>query len=200
MTEIIAGVDEAGVCPIAGPVVAAAVIFNPEHKVYKLNDSKILSEKQREILYKKIIKRALNYSIGIATVEEIDRLNIFHATMLAIERAITGLTLRPSQVLIDGRAAPKIDYNMQTIVGGDRTVKIISAASIIAKVTRDRIMTEYHEQFPDYYFHKHKGYPTKEHQKRLEEFGVCPIHRRSFNRVKNRLEASLNIIKESEAV
>lgn len=187
MTEFIAGVDEAGVCPIAGPVVAAAVILNPLRKVYKLDDSKLLSPKIREILYKKITKHALDYSVGISTVEEIDRLNIFHATMLAIERAITGLKLKPSEVLIDGRAAPKIDYNMRTIVGGDRTVKIISAASIIAKVTRDKIMTEYHKEFPDYHFHKHKGYPTKEHQMRLQEFGVCPLHRRSFNRVKNRL-------------
>lgn len=187
MTEIIAGVDEAGVCPIAGPVVAAAVILNPKRKIYKLNDSKLLSAKQRETLYKKIIERSISYSIGIASVEEIDRLNIFHATMLAQERAIIGLTIKPSQVLIDGRVGPKISYNIKTIVGGDRIVKIISAASIIAKVTRDKIMGEYHEQYPDFLFDKHKGYPTKEHQKRLQEFGVSPIHRRSFNRVKNRL-------------
>lgn len=187
MSEIIAGVDEAGVCPIAGPVVAAAVILNPKRKIYKLDDSKILSPKMREILFKKITMHALDYSIGISSVEEIDDLNIFHANMLAMERAITGLKLRPSQVLIDGRAAPKIDYNMQTIVGGDRIVKIISAASILAKVTRDKIMTEYHKEYPGYNFHKHKGYATKEHQKSLQELGVCPIHRRSFNRVKNRL-------------
>ena len=161
MIEILAGVDEAGVCPIAGPVVAAAVIMNPEHQVYKLRDSKLLSAKQREILYQKITERALDFSVGIASVEEIDRLNIFHATMLAMERAIKGLSLKPSQVLIDGRSTPKIDFNMKAIVGGDRIVKIISAASIIAKVTRDKIMCDYHEQFPDYHFDKHKGYPTK---------------------------------------
>lgn len=193
MTDIIAGVDEAGVCPIAGPVVAAAVILDPKHKVYKLKDSKILSVQQREILYKKITERALNYCVGIASVEEIDRLNIYHANMLAISRAIMGLTLKPTHVLIDGKNKPKIDYNMQTIVGGDRTVKIISAASIIAKVTRDRIMHDYHQQYPNYRFDKHKGYPTKEHQNYLHEFGVCPIHRRSFNRIKNRLAQGFSV-------
>jgi ribonuclease HII len=187
MSEMMAGVDEAGVSPIAGPVVAAAVILNPNQKVYKLRDSKILSAKQRDILYDKITARALDFSVGIATVEEIDKLNIFHATMLAMERAIKGLKLQTSLVVIDGRATPKIDFKMQAIVGGDRKVKVISAASIIAKVTRDRMMAEYHSLYPDYHFHKHKGYPTKEHQRLLEQFGVCPIHRRSFARVKNRL-------------
>jgi ribonuclease HII len=191
MSGIIAGVDEAGVCPIAGPVVAAAVILNPAHQVYKLRDSKLLSAKQRDILYDKITQRALAFSVGIASVEEIDRLNIFHATMLAMSRAIQGLSIKPECVLIDGRATPKIDYNMQAIVGGDRTVKIISAASIIAKVTRDRMMHAFHEQYPQYHFHKHKGYPTKEHQLLLEKFGVCEIHRRSFNRVKNRMGKDL---------
>jgi len=185
MAEIIAGVDEAGVCPIAGPVVAAAVILNPERGIYKLKDSKLLSPKQREDLYEKITERALAFSVGLATVEEIDDLNIFHATMLAMARAIKGLTLHPSLVLIDGRSAPKIEYTMKPIVGGDRTVKIISAASIIAKVTRDQMMRDYHVQFPKYNFAKHKGYPTKEHQGLLSQFGACPIHRRSFARVKD---------------
>lgn len=188
MSEIIAGVDEAGVCPIAGPVVAAAVILNPEKMVYKLRDSKILSAKQREILYEKIYQRALSVGVGIATVEEIDRLNIFHANMLAMQRAIEALSLAPSLILIDGRAAPKVAWPTKTIVGGDRIVKSISAASIIAKVTRDQMMKEYHLAYPNYQFDKHKGYPTKEHQKHLVAFGACPIHRRSFARVRANLK------------
>jgi ribonuclease HII len=187
MIEIIAGVDEVGVSPIAGPVVAAAVILNPKHKVYKLRDSKILSREQREALYAKIIERALDYSIGVATVREIDRINIFHATMLAMERAIRGLSLSPHLILIDGRALPKIDFNMKAIVGGDKKVKVISAASIVAKVIRDRMMEDFHGDFPHYHFNNHKGYPTKEHQAKLQTHGVCPIHRRSYARVKDRL-------------
>lgn len=187
MNKIIAGVDEAGVSPIAGPVVAAAVILNPQKRVYKLRDSKILSAKQREALYSKIQERALAVSVGIASVEEIDRLNIFHANMLAMERAIKGLVLTPTLILIDGRASPKIDLPTQTIVSGDQLVKSISAASIIAKVTRDQIMKDFHLKYPNYHFDKHKGYPTKEHQTCLLKFGVCPIHRRSFARVKQRL-------------
>lgn len=184
MSEIIAGVDEAGVCPIAGPVVAAAVILNPKHRVYKLRDSKLLTAQQRESLYVKIKARALAVSVGIASVEEIGQLNIFHATMLAMQRAVQGLSLLPSLVLIDGRSKPKLDLLMQAIVGGDRTVKVISAASIIAKVTRDEMMKNFHHQYPNYNFHKHKGYPTKEHQKYLAQYGPCPIHRRSFAMVK----------------
>lgn len=185
MIELIAGVDEAGVCPIAGPVVAAAVIMDPKHKVYKLRDSKLLSAEQRETLYPKIKERALAVSVGIASVAEIDKLNIFHATMLAMQRAILGLELQPTMILIDGRATPKVDLPMQAIVGGDRKVKVISAASIIAKVTRDAMMKEFHQQYPQYHFYKHKGYPTKEHQKYLAEFGPCPLHRQAFAAVRN---------------
>lgn len=188
MIELIAGVDEVGVGPIAGPVVAAAVILNPNQVVYKLRDSKILSVKQREILFERIKAKALDISIGIAAVEEIDRLNIYHATMLAMERAIKGLKLTPSLILIDGRASPRIDFNVKTIVRGDQTEKSISAASIIAKVTRDRMMDDFHLQFPNYNFGKHKGYSTKEHQKLLLQHGACPIHRRSFLRVKELLD------------
>lgn len=188
MNKLIAGVDEAGVSPIAGPVVAAAVILNPNQMIYKLRDSKILSIKQREILYEKIQKKALSISVGIASVEEIDRLNIFHATMLAMERAIKGLHVTPSLILIDGRSSPKISLPVKTIVDGDQIVKSISAASIIAKVTRDKIMKNFHFQFPNYNFDKHKGYPTKEHQYCLRTHGVCPIHRRSFSRVKNQIK------------
>lgn len=182
--------DEAGVSPIAGPVVAAAVILDPNNKIYKLRDSKLLSAEQREELYVKITSRALDVSVGIATVEEIDTLNIYHANMLAMERAIRGLSLTASIIFIDGNKTPKIDFPMKAIVGGDRLVKTISAASIIAKVTRDRIMRNFHQEFPQYNFAQHKGYPTKEHQKLLNEFGLCPIHRRSFNRVKIALTQS----------
>lgn len=188
MSEIVAGVDEAGVGPLAGPVVAAAVILNPKQMVYKLRDSKILTANQREILYDRIVSKCLAFSVGIASVDEIDQLNIYHANMLAMERAIDGLSLKPDIVLIDGRAAPKINLNIKTIVGGDKIIKSISAASIIAKVTRDRIMMEYHQQYPHYLFDKHKGYSTKEHQERLAQFGVCAIHRKSFARVRNELE------------
>lgn len=190
MNEIIAGVDEAGVSPLAGPVVAAAVILNPKQGIYKLRDSKILSASQREILYKKIKERALSVGVGIASVEEIDRLNIFHATMLAMQRAIKNLIMTPTLILIDGRACPKIDLPTKAIVGGDKTIKVISAASIIAKVTRDEIMKKFHDQFPNYQFDKHKGYPTKAHQACLATHGVCPIHRRSFAKVKQQLAES----------
>jgi ribonuclease HII len=184
LSTIVAGVDEAGVGPIAGPVIAAAVILNPAKKIYKLRDSKILSPKQREILYTRIIENALCTAVGISSLEEIDRLNIFHATMLAMQRAISNLKIIPSLVLIDGRSKPSIDLPVQTIVGGDRTVKCISAASIIAKVTRDRIMCDYHEKLPLYCFNKHKGYSTKQHQELVRIHGISPIHKYSFSFVK----------------
>lgn len=186
MQEIIAGVDEAGVGPIAGPVVAAAVIFNPKQKIYKLNDSKLLTAKQRDILFDRIQQKAFAISVGIASVEEIDALNIYHATMLAMQRAIEGLGITPTLVLIDGKNKPKqLALPIKTIVKGDQTEKVISAASIIAKVTRDRLMNELHAQYPNYNFAKHKGYSTKEHQRLLIKHGICPIHRHSFSIVKN---------------
>lgn len=185
MYTIVAGVDEAGVGPIAGPVVAAAVILNPDKKIYKLKDSKVLSEKQRDILYSKIMNNALAVSIGIASVEEIDQLNIYHATLLAMQRAILQLKIKPELVLIDGRSKPAMDLPMQAIIDGDQKIKCISAASIIAKVTRDNIMKNYHQQFPLYCFDQHKGYSTKLHQKLVKEHGVLPIHRRSFNFIKS---------------
>ncbi|MBA2657194.1 MAG: ribonuclease HII [Tatlockia sp.] len=182
-----AGVDEAGVSPLAGPVVAASVILDPNRRIYKIRDSKLVNPINRERLYAKITSRALAYSIGIATVEEIDQLNIYHATMLAMERAIKGLALKATLILIDGNRAPKIDYPMKTIVGGDRLIKSISAASIIAKVTRDRLMREFHLIYPDYNFAQHKGYSTKQHELLLKQFGACPIHRQTFSAVKNEL-------------
>lgn len=184
MSEIIAGVDEVGVGPIAGPVIACAVILNPQKSIYKLKDSKMLTATQREILYERIMEKALAVSIGRAEVEEIDQLNIYHATMLAMKRAITNLAMTPTMVLIDGRASPKLDLPIKTIVRGDQLEKAISAASIIAKVTRDREMKNLSLQFPEYHFEKHKGYSTKEHQRLLKEHGVSPIHRRSFTIVK----------------
>lgn len=184
MNTIIAGVDEAGVGPIAGPVVAAAVILNPAKKIYKLRDSKILSPKQREVLYEKIMQEALSVGVGIASVKEIDNLNIFHANMLAMQRAVLNLKIKPELVLIDGRSKPSIDLPMQAIVGGDKTVKCISAASIIAKVTRDRLMDDYHEKLPEYCFDKHKGYSTKQHHELVCLHGISSIHRRSFSFVK----------------
>lgn len=185
---MVAGVDEAGVGPIAGPVVAAAVILNPAKKIYKLRDSKILSPEWREKLYLKIIDNALCVATGIASVEEIDTLNIFHATLLAMQRAIINLKIPPGLILIDGRGKPSLNLPMETIIGGDKTVKCISAASIIAKVTRDRIMDNYHLQFPVYSFNQHKGYSTKLHQKLVTIHGISSIHRRSFSFVKRFLE------------
>lgn len=187
--KLIAGVDEAGVCPIAGPVVAAAVILNPAQKIYNLRDSKILTAEQRDILFEKIKCRSLAYSVGIASVDEIDTLNIYQANMLAMARAIKGLAFPPELILIDGKGMPKIEAPMKTIVKGDRLVKSISAASIIAKVTRDQIMKEFHETYPHYRFDKHKGYPTKEHQRLLADHGPCAIHRKSFARIRQYLDA-----------
>lgn len=194
LDKVIAGVDEAGVSPLAGPVVAAAVILDPDNRIYKLKDSKLLNAAQREHLYARISAKALAISVGVASVEEIDRLNIFHATMLAMERAIKGLRLNFELILIDGKRLPKIEYPMKAIVRGDQLIKAISAASIIAKVTRDRIMMDYHKTFPLYNFAKHKGYGTKEHQSLLKQFGVCPIHRHSFSPVRNELEKTQNLI------
>lgn len=188
MSELIAGVDEVGVGPLAGPVIACAVILDPSHKVYKLKDSKQLSAAQREVLYERIMAKAIAVSIGRAEVEEIDQLNIFHATMLAMERAIKGLAITPHQILIDGRAHPKLDLPMKAIVGGDQLIKSISAASIVAKVTRDHEMTLLSQKYPQYGFENHKGYSTKEHQMLLKQHGVSPIHRRSFRFVKEILD------------
>lgn len=182
--KLIAGVDEVGIGPLAGPIIAAAVILNPDKRIYKLEDSKLLSAKQREHLYKRIYDKALAISIGRAEVEEIDKINIFQANMLAMERAIKGLSLTPDLVLIDGRSAPKLDLKMQTIVDGDYLEITISAASIIAKVTRDREMQQLDRLYPEYNFAKHKGYATKEHRRLLEKFGPSPIHRHSFSFVK----------------
>ncbi|HYE39363.1 MAG TPA: ribonuclease HII [Ramlibacter sp.] len=177
---LLAGVDEAGRGPLAGPVVAAAVILDDARRVNGLADSKVLTPLQRDKLYDRIREKALCCSVGSATVEEIDSLNIFHATMLAMKRAVEGLRLKPAKVLVDGNRLPKLDILSEAIVGGDAKVKSISAASIIAKVTRDRLLQELHEQFPQYGFAAHKGYSTPEHLEALRVHGPCVHHRKHF--------------------
>lgn len=184
---LIAGVDEAGRGPLAGPVVAAAVILNPEIPIEGLADSKKLSESQRNHLAVLIKQDALSYSIAQASVIEIDQLNILQATLLAMQRAVTGLSLLPNQVLVDGNRLPKLPMPALAIVKGDSKVKAISAASILAKVTRDAIMIDCHQQYPDFAFHIHKGYGTKQHIAEIEKFGCLDIHRRTFNPVKTLL-------------
>ena len=175
-----AGVDEAGRGPLAGPVVAAAVILDDSRRILGLADSKILTALTRDRLYDKIREKALCCSVGSASVQEIDDLNIFHATMLAMRRAVEGLRLKPVKVLVDGNRLPRLDVLSEAIVGGDAKVKSISAASIIAKVTRDRMLAELHDQFPQYGFAAHKGYGTPEHLEALRLHGPCVHHRRHF--------------------
>jgi ribonuclease HII len=177
---LIAGVDEAGRGPLAGPVVAAAVILDDKKRILGLADSKVLTPLQRDKLYDKIREKALCCAVGMASVAEIDELNIFHATMLAMRRAVEGLRLKPVKVLVDGNRLPKLDILSEAIVDGDAKVKSISAASIIAKVTRDRMLVELHEQFPHYGFAAHKGYSTPEHLEALRMHGPCIHHRRHF--------------------
>jgi ribonuclease HII len=177
---LVAGVDEAGRGPLAGPVVAAAVILDDKKRIPGLNDSKVLTPLQRDRLYDKIRERALCCAWGLASVQEIEDLNIFHATMLAMKRAVEGLRLRPAKVLVDGNRLPKLDILSEAIVDGDAKIKSISAASIIAKVTRDRMLVELHAQYPQYGFAAHKGYSTPEHLEALRLHGPCIHHRRHF--------------------
>jgi ribonuclease HII len=181
---LVAGVDEAGRGPLAGPVVAAAVILDPDQPIAGLNDSKKLSERQRERLYDEIRAKALCCSVAEASVAEIDELNILHATMLAMKRAVEGLRLKPAKVLVDGNRLPVLKVAAEAIVQGDALVPAISAASILAKVTRDRWCQQLHAAYPAYGFDGHKGYPTAAHVAALREHGACPEHRRSFGPVK----------------
>lgn len=180
---LVAGVDEAGRGPLAGPVVAAAVILDDANPVKGLADSKKLTALRREKLYDEILSRALCCSIAQASVEEIDQLNILQATMLAMRRAVEGLRLKPSKVLVDGNRLPVLAVRAEAIVKGDATVPAISAASILAKVHRDRWCLEYDLQFPQYGFAAHKGYGTAEHMAALRLHGACPQHRKSFSPV-----------------
>ncbi len=181
---LIAGVDEAGRGPLVGNVVAAAVILDPANPIEGLADSKKLSEKKRNILFSEIIEKALAYNIASASPEEIDKLNILHASMLAMHRAVAGLKIQPGFVKVDGNRLPKWTYAAQAIVKGDATEACISAASILAKVTRDKEMEVLHLRHPDYGFAQHKGYPTELHMAQLIKLGVLPEHRRSFGPVK----------------
>ncbi|WP_029133045.1 ribonuclease HII [Sedimenticola selenatireducens] len=186
----IAGVDEVGRGPLAGPVVAAAVILHPDRPITGLADSKKLSEKRREQLAHEIRDKALCWALGRAEVEEIDRLNILHASLLAMKRAVEALTTRPGHALIDGNRCPDLPCSAEAVVGGDGSEPAISAASILAKVSRDREMVLLDQQYPGYGLAKHKGYPTKLHVVALQELGVSPIHRRSFGPVKRLLSGS----------
>jgi ribonuclease HII len=177
---LVAGVDEAGRGPLAGPVVAAAVILDDSQPILGLADSKVLSPAKRERLFDEIRAKALCCCIAQASVEEIDRLNILHATMLAMRRAVEGLRLRPNRVLVDGNRLPPLSVAAEAIVKGDAKVGAISAASILAKVHRDRLCLQLHEVHPEYGFDGHKGYPTAAHLQALREHGPCAHHRRSF--------------------
>ncbi|HEX6705483.1 MAG TPA: ribonuclease HII [Albitalea sp.] len=185
---LVAGVDEAGRGPLAGPVVAAAVILDDLKRIRGLNDSKLLTPAVRDRLYDEIRAKALCCSVAEATVEEIDRLNILQATLLAMRRAVEGLRLKPAKVLVDGNQLPRLRIHAEAIVGGDATVKSISAASILAKVHRDRLCLQLHELHPQYGFHEHKGYSTPAHLAALKEHGACAIHRRSFAPVREALD------------
>lgn len=184
---LIAGVDEAGRGPLAGPVVAAAVILNPLRPITGLADSKKLSETKRDQLSVIIKRSALSWSIAAASVAEIDELNILQATLLAMQRAVLGLHVRPEQVLVDGNQLPELPVPAEAIVKGDSKVQAISAASILAKVERDRLMYGYHTQYPDFSFHRHKGYGTQQHLAEIHQYGVLDIHRKTFKPVKKYL-------------
>jgi ribonuclease HII len=177
---LVAGVDEAGRGPLMGPVVAAAVILDELNPIKGLADSKKLTPQRREELYDQIRAKALCCSIALATAEEIDRLNILQATMLAMKRAVESLRLKPNKVLVDGNRLPTLVILSEAVIGGDAIVPAISAASILAKVYRDRWCAEFHLEYPQYGFAAHKGYCTAEHLAALREHGACPQHRRSF--------------------
>jgi ribonuclease HII len=186
---LIAGVDEVGRGPLAGPVVAAAVVFEGRPKIKGLRDSKKVTEENRLLLCNLIKEKAICWAIGIASVKEIDQINILQASMLAMKRAIEALTVQPDFALIDGNRCPDVILPMEPIIGGDDIVPGISAASIIAKVTRDYLMTLFDKNYPLYGFSQHKGYGTVMHLKALKKHGVTPLHRQSFAPVKALLEA-----------
>ncbi|MBR6502373.1 MAG: ribonuclease HII [Clostridia bacterium] len=179
--KFVCGVDEAGRGPLAGPVCAAAVILPDDCEIEGLNDSKKISEKKRELLYDVIIEKAIAYSIAYGTLEEIEKYNILEATYIAMNRAIEGLETNADFALIDGNRVPKgISIPCETVVKGDSKSYSIAAASILAKVTRDRLMLEYDKKYPEYLFSSHKGYGTKAHYEAIKQHGVCEIHRLSF--------------------
>jgi ribonuclease HII len=187
VVEFVCGVDEAGRGPLAGPVFAAAVVLDAGRPVRGLKDSKLLSADRREVLAERIVERARAYAIAQASVEEIDRLNILQASLLAMQRAVAGLGMLPDEAWIDGNRCPELPCRARAIVQGDRLHKVISAASILAKTARDAEMRRMHERYPLYCFDQHKGYPTPEHLALLERHGPCEIHRRSFAPVQRKL-------------
>ncbi len=187
--RLLAGVDEVGRGPLAGPVITAAVILDPDRPIAGLGDSKKLTEKRREALYEQIVEQSLAWSLGRCDADEIDRLNIYQATMVAMERAVAGLAIAPEYVLVDGNRCPKWHWPSEPVVKGDGRVAAIGAASIIAKVTRDREMVALETDYPGYGLAQHKGYPTPIHLDALNTLGVTPIHRRSFRPVQVALDA-----------
>ena len=181
---VVCGVDEAGRGPLAGPVYAAAVILDPARRVNGLTDSKVLTAERRELLAGRIRERAVAWAVAFASVEEIDAINIFRASLLAMRRAVEALSVAPQEALIDGTHCPELACRARAIVDGDASHKAISAASILAKTARDAEMTRLHERYPHYGFDKHKGYSTPEHLESLQRHGPCEIHRRSFEPVR----------------
>ena len=194
---VVAGVDEAGRGPLAGPVVAAAVVLDGANPIEGLNDSKCLSVKQRQYLAPIIRQQAQAFSVALAEPKEIDELNILEASLLAMERAIFRLDIKLDVVLIDGNQTPRfsnqsVRFTTESVISGDRTVEAISAASILAKICRDRLMQRWHRRFPDYGFDQNKGYPTPAHLKVLRALGPCCIHRKSFSPVRGAYEAQIS--------
>ena len=185
---LVAGVDEVGRGPLAGPVVAAAVILNPENPIEGLAESKKFTEKRREMVAAEIKEKALSWSICRAEVEEIDRINILQASLLAMKRSVESLSHQPELALIDGNHCPQLDCAMEAIIKGDSKEPAISAASILAKVARDTEMVEMEQKYPGYGFAKHKGYPTKQHREAIIELGITDIHRKSYAPVQKQLD------------
>jgi ribonuclease HII len=186
--ELLAGVDEVGRGPLAGDVVAAAVILPAQHSIKGLADSKTITAYQREALFEEIMQQAISFSIARATVEEIDRFNILQSSLMAMRRAVRALQSQPDYVAVDGNHLPKWEYHSEAVIKGDSKVEAISAASILAKVTRDAEMQELDTIFPGYGFASNKGYPTAQHLEALQRQGPCPIHRRSFSPINNKFK------------
>lgn len=184
---LVCGIDEAGRGPLAGPVVAAAVILDPARPIAGLNDSKKLSEKRREVLAGEIREKALAWAVAEASVEEIDQLNILHATFLAMQRAVAALSVAPERAMVDGNRCPKLPIPVEAVVKGDGKIASIAAASILAKTVRDAGMLALHAAYPQYGFDRHMGYPTAAHFAALEAHGASPVHRRSFAPVAKQL-------------
>lgn len=187
-----AGVDEAGRGPLAGPVVVAAVILPADYDLEMLDDSKRLTASRREQLVPQIERQAVAFAVEFVEIEEIDRVNILQATMNGMQRAVENLKPAPQRALIDGNRAPPLSCEVETVVGGDALIASISAASVLAKVYRDRLMLSMHSLYPDYGFDRHKGYPTAHHLDRLKVLGPCPIHRRSFAPVRKAIELKIS--------